>query len=109
MPMGSMWLVKNSAVKCKMPSDFYLKIYARSSWGVKRHMEMRYSGIIDADYYGNPADDGNITLAIHNFGDVAQHVSKGEKICQGIFMKYYQADDDDADGARTGGFGSTGK
>lgn len=96
-------------VKCKMPPDFYLKIYARSSWGVKRHMEMRYSGIIDADYYGNPTDDGNITLAIHNFGDTAQHVSKGEKICQGIFMKYYRTEDDDADGTRVGAFGSTGK
>lgn len=96
-------------VKAKMPRGEYLKIYARSSWGVKRHMEMGYSGIIDSDYYGNPGNDGNVTLAIHNFGTEVQEVEKGERICQGIFMSYLTVDDDYAVETRSGGFGSTGK
>lgn len=33
----------------------------------------------------------------------------GEKLGQGIFVKYAKTDDDTAEGERTGGFGSTGK
>lgn len=72
-------------------------------------MELRCSGIIDSDYYGNPTDDGNIMLSIHNFGDVEQRVEAGERIAQGIFIRYETVDGDKAAGVRTGGYGSTGK
>lgn len=32
----------------------------------------------------------------------------GEKMMQGVFVEYKVVDDDNADGKRTGGFGSTG-
>lgn len=36
-------------------------------------------------------------------------VEAGERIVQGVFMPFLVADGDEADGVRTGGFGSTGK
>ena len=36
-------------------------------------------------------------------------VEAGERIVQGVFMPFLLADGDEADGVRTGGFGSTGK
>lgn len=102
-------LIVTTWVKTKMPKGEYLKIYARSSWGVKRKLHFQYSGIIDSDYYGNSQDDGNIALAIKNDGDVEQRIEAGERIAQGIFMKYLIVDDDEATGERSGGFGSTGR
>lgn len=105
---GQTLLVK-TWIKAKMPPNEFLKIWLRSSWGVKRNMELRCSGIVDSDYYGNPTDDGNITLNIHNFGDVEQKIEVGERIAQGIFLKFQTTDDDQATGTRQGGFGSTGR
>jgi dUTP pyrophosphatase len=36
-------------------------------------------------------------------------IKKGEAIGQGVFSKYLIADNDQAEGERTGGFGSTSK
>ena len=36
-------------------------------------------------------------------------LKKGDTIGQAVFQKYYVADDDNAKGERTGGFGSTNK
>ena len=36
-------------------------------------------------------------------------IKKGEAIAQAIFQKYLTVDDDNAEGKRTGGFGSTDK
>ena len=46
-------------------------------------------------------------FAFYNFKSEPVTINKGERIGQGIFMKYYTADDDNAEGERTGGFGST--
>lgn len=48
-------------------------------------------------------------IAYYNTADTPYHVEKGERIGQGIFMKYLTVDDDSAAGIRTGGIGSTGK
>ena len=39
------------------------------------------AGIIDSDY------EGALKCCIFNFNDSAYHVRKGQKICQGIFLK----------------------
>lgn len=36
-------------------------------------------------------------------------IPKGQGFCQGIFSQYGITEDDDVDGIRTGGFGSTSK
>lgn len=69
------------------------------------------AGVIDADYYYSMEKDefGNIGVVIHNWTSEDLVVKKGDRIAQGIFVNYLVADDDEAGGARNGGFGSTGK
>ena len=102
-------LVK-TGLKAYMPEDEYLMLCNRSSNPKKKGLVMANSvGIIDADYYGNPDNDGAIMFAFYNVKNETVTIKKGEAIGQGIFMKYLTVDDDKADGVRTGGFGSTDK
>jgi len=99
-----------TGIKVKMESDEVLKIYSRSSLGLKKGLALVNSvGIIDCDYYENEQNDGHIMIALHNFSLSDAHVDKGERIAQGIFSKYLITDDDDSKGTRKGGFGSTDK
>ena len=41
--------------------------------------------------------------------DIDVEIKKGEAIGQAIFQKYFVADNDNAEGERIGGFGSTSK
>ena len=67
------------------------------------------TGIVDSDYYSNESNDGNIGLALYNTTDEAVVIQKGERLVQGIFMKYLTVDNDTfLKEKRTGGIGSTG-
>lgn len=59
------------------------------------------------DYYGNPDNDGEMMFAFYNVSNETVVIEKGEKLGQGLFIKYGITDDDNADGERVGGFGST--
>ena len=48
-------------------------------------------------------------FAYYNFFEQDVQVKKGDIIGQVIFSKYFKADNDNAEGTRTGGFGSTDK
>lgn len=103
-------VITMSDVKSYMQEGEVLKLYPRSSMGIKRGLRISNgTGIIDMDYYSNPKNDGNIGIAIHNFGDTTQVLKVGERVCQGIFVPFLVADDDDADTERVGGIGHTGK
>jgi dUTP pyrophosphatase len=47
-------------------------------------------------------------VAIANPGAEPVTIARGERIAQGIFVRYLATTDDTVGGARTGGFGSTG-
>ena len=67
-------------------------------------------GIIDCDYYGNVANDGNIGFRLYNFSDEPYVIKQGEKIGQGLFIKFLKVDDEETvTRKREGGFGSTDK
>lgn len=96
-------------IKVKLPKDECLKIYPRSSMAIKRNLILKNSvGIIDADYFENPDNDGNIGIPLWNVGDEPQSIKKGEKIAQGIFEKYYKINEANETALRQSGFGSTG-
>lgn len=104
---GEVCLAK-TGVKAYMQKNEVLKIYPRSSLAVKKHLNLANNvGIIDADYYENPDNDGHIMVALYNFGTESVTLLKGERIAQGIFEQYLLADDDVAVADRKGGFGST--
>lgn len=61
-------------------------------------------GIIDKDFYNNPDNDGEIAFAFMNISNETITIEAGEKLGQGIFMKYEITEDDNAKGDRIGGF-----
>lgn len=99
-----------TGLKAYMPSGEYLSIHIRSSMAVKHGLSLiNGQGIIDADYYNNPDNEGHILIAVYNHGHKAYYLEKGTRIAQGIFMSYLVADHDIAQGTRQGGIGSTGQ
>lgn len=97
-----------TGIKVCMPEDEHLEIHLRSSFGMKYHQRLANGvGIIDADYYNNPDNEGEILVQLVNDTDKIMTIAKGERFCQGIFCKHYFVDNDDASGARVGGVGST--
>lgn len=65
-------------------------------------------GVVDADYYNNADNEGEIAGLFYNMLDEDVVLEAGDKMMQGIFVKYGTTDDDNAEGERSGGFGSTG-
>ena len=99
-----------TGVKAYMQANEVLYLYDRSSNPRKKGLVLINSvGVIDGDYYGNPANEGHIFAQMRNITDETVVVEAGERIVQAVFSPFLLADGDDADGIRTGGFGSTGK
>ena len=101
-----------TGIRAKMDENWVLKIYPRSGLGFKFRLQMNNTvGIIDADYYDNPDNEGHIFIALINHSEIPVSIHKGMRIAQGIFYKYLTADVDQADIGKTrkGGFGSTGE
>lgn len=95
-------------IKAYMGYDQVLTMHIRSSIGIKKNVILtNCTGIIDSDYYSNEDNDGNICLALLNLGNETVHFRTGDRIAQGIFMKYLITDDDKSDLTRKGGIGST--
>ena len=102
-------LVK-TGLKAYMQDDEVLMLYNRSSNPKKKGLILANSvGVIDKDYYGNVDNDGHIMFAFYNIKDEEKKKKKGEAIGQGVFQKYLVTEDDNAEGERVGGFGSTSK
>ena len=100
-----------TGVKAYMQENEFLGVHIRSGMAVKKSIRLVNNvGIIDADYYNNPDNEGHIMLALVNTGLQPLVLKKGERIAQGIFYKYLTTDDDNAaeKEERSGGFGSTG-
>lgn len=98
-----------SDVKAYMQENEVLVVHIRSSAGTKKNLRLKNgTGIIDADYYSNTDNDGNIGFFIENTGNMPQYIERGDRIAQGIFMPYLKADDDNENTTRTGGYGHTG-
>ena len=97
-------------VKCRLNRDEVLLLFVRSSIGIKQHLMLANgTGVIDADYYGNADNDGNIGLTLYNYGSKTVELKAGEKIMQGVIVDYKISDNDCVTTGRYGGFGSTGK
>ena len=93
-------------IKSYMQEDEGLILNVRSSMGGK-FMLANTSGWIDSDYFSNPTNDGNIGIFLLNISDETQYIHKGDRIAQGMFIKYLVADNGNTDSKRKGGFGWT--
>jgi dUTP pyrophosphatase len=99
----------STGVKCQMPKDVYLELTSRSSVPLKNWLVLANGvGVIDADYYNNEDNEGEIFLQFINLSPCSILIKEGDKIGQGIFHKYLvTANEEETKAKRTGGFGST--
>ena len=92
-----------------MLPDEVLYLFDRSSNPRKRGLVLINSvGVIDHDYYNNPSNEGHIMAQFKNITNEPVTIQTGDRVVQAVFAKYFVTDDDNANGERTGGFGSTG-
>ena len=102
-----------TGVKCELMPNQVLILANRSSNPSKKGLVLLNGiGVIDADYYGNPDNDGEIAFEFYNMLDEVVEIKKGEKLGQGLILKFDKVEDDyisDSYKTRSGGFGSTGK
>lgn len=98
-----------TGLKAYMQEDEYLQIVNRSSNPLKRRLVLPNGfGVIDADYYNNPNNEGHIYVQLLNFGLSDYQIKKGDRIAQGIFVPFLKVDGDQGGlGHRQGGFGSS--
>ena len=98
-----------TGVRVWMEENWVLKCYPRSGLGFKYRLQLNNTvGIIDSDYYYSD-NEGHIFAKITNDSneDKTVELNVHEGFMQGIFVEYGITIDDEADGVRNGGFGST--
>ena len=98
-----------TGVKAKFPEEVALLLLNRSSNPKKKGLELANGvGLVDADYYDNPDNEGEIAFAFKNTRAYTVTIEEGEKLGQGMFVPFFITNDDNTENERTGGFGSTG-
>ena len=99
-----------TGVKCELSPYMVLILANRSSNPSKKSLFLANGvGIVDADYYDNSDNEGEIGFEFYNNSEEDVVISKNEKIGQGIITTYFRVEGDNVTGSRVGGFGSTGK
>lgn len=94
-------------IRCKIDEDWFLAIVPKSGLGFNYGMRLSNTfGVVDSDY-SHSENEGHIMAKFSVDKDL--ELKAGDKLCQGIFIKYGITVDDKADGIRNGGFGSTGR
>ena len=96
-----------TGIRCRIDDGYVLQLYPRSSFGFKYQMRLLNTvGIIDSDYY-NADNEGHIIVGIVNDGSGELPIHKGERFVQGVFYRYFLAEEEENGRERHGGFGST--
>lgn len=98
-----------TGIRMLLDEDKFLAIYPRSGLGFKYRLQLDNTvGIVDSDYSWSD-NEGHIFIKITNDGREGKtiHINKGEAFAQGIITQYFLTDDDNTNGVRNGGFGST--
>ena len=104
-----------TGIRAKMENGWVLMIFPRSGFGFKYRLMLDNTvGVIDSDYYYSD-NEGHIMIKVTNMSGVCKEeggrtlkIVAGQGFAQGVFMPFGITTDDDADGVRNGGLGSTG-
>ena len=100
----------NTGLQVKLPEDYVMLIFPRSSTGLKLHCMLANTvGVIDAGYRDE------VKLLLHNYGEKAIYLTHAQKVAQfmviprpKVQLNLVQDDESFREGDRGGGFGSTG-
>ena len=98
-----------TGIRARIDEGWVLLIYPRSGLGFRYRLQLNNTvGVIDSDYYAS-GNEGHIYIKITNDSNEGKTLSlqAGDCFAQGIFTPFGVTEDDDADGVRDGGFGST--
>ena len=97
-----------SGLRALIEPGWVLVICPRSSLGRKYGMRLANTvGIIDSDY-ALAENEGHILVAVVNGGDKPLTLNPGDRFCQGIFLPFGTAEEEEVTEKRVGGYGSTG-
>lgn len=95
-----------TGIRCKIEPGWVLVCCPKSGLGFKYKMELDNTlGIIDSDYYFSD-NEGHIMAKFRT--ETPTILQPGQKFMQGLFLPFGITTDDNCDGIRNGGFGSTG-
>jgi dUTP pyrophosphatase len=84
-----------TGLKSRFQPDEMLLLIVRSGTGFKYNIRLcNQVGVIDADYYNNPDNEGHLWIKIQNEDAVEHNFKKGDALVQGIFVKYLTTDSD---------------
>ncbi len=98
-----------TGIRVKIEDGWVLRLYPRSSVGFKTGVRIVNTiPVIDSDYY-NANNEGHIFVKLENNSSLKKELIliQGEAFVQGIFSEYGITKDDQVDGIRQGGIGST--
>lgn len=107
-------IVIPTALRCSIQPGWFMMIVPRSGLGFRFYTRLANTcGIVDSDYY-YAENQGHIHIKLRRETNRendrrVMSVNAGDAIAQAIFIPYGITDGDEADGVRTGGFGSTDK
>ena len=98
-----------TGIRAEMDPGWVLVLFPRSSLGFRTGIRLcNTAGIIDSDYaFAN--NEGHIMVKLRNPSGSPVVIGRGERFCQGIFLPFGTAEEDEGFAKRSGGFGSTGK
>ncbi len=98
-----------TGIRAKMDPGYVLMLFPRSSLGFRYRLQLNNTvGIIDSDYY-SARNEGHIWCKLTNdtHEEKTVSLSAGDGMVQGIFLPFGITLDDESEGERIGGFGST--
>lgn len=99
-----------TGIKCQLEPWEYLELSVRSSLPLKHWIILANGvGIVDADYYNNKSNEGEIYFQLINLSPFNIYLKKGDRIGQGIIKTYglVEGDEYEKGAKRVGGFGSS--
>ena len=105
-PAGGAALIP-TGIRAEMEPGWVLMLFPRSSLGFRHALRLSNTvGVIDSDY-AFAKNEGHIMVKLRNPLSEPVTIGRGERFCQGVFLPYGTAEEEEVLTERTGGFGST--
>ena len=107
-PAGGSALIP-TGVRAEMEPGWVLMLFPRSSLGFRHALRLSNTvGVIDSDY-AFAKNEGHIMVKLRNPLSEPVTIGRGERFCQGVFLSYGTAEEEQVTAEREGGFGATDK
>ena len=98
-----------TGIRAEMEPGWVLMLFPRSSLGFRHALRLSNTvGVIDSDY-AFAKNEGHIMVKLRNPLSEPVTIGRGDRFCQGVFLPYGTAEEEQVTAGREGGFGSTDK